>query len=152
MIATQQVQAQGFLVGEVVLFAGTNVPPGFLPLDGRSVPIAGNESLFRVVGTQYGGDGVNNFLLPNLIGVAPVGRTGGTAPTAQAAQLVVRLPDGSEQPAAGFPGSASGVNLQTLPDDTVTLAQLRAALSGESGGSEAEEEELESARLIPLAD
>ncbi len=135
-----------------MLYAGMNVPAGFLPLDGRSVPIAGNESLFRVVGTQYGGDGVSNFLLPNLIGVAPVGRTGGTAAApAPSPQLLVRLPDGTQVPAAGFQGSASGFDLRNLPNDTIQ--QLRAGLSGSSGGSEAEEEEenSDSPRLIPMA-
>ncbi|MDY6806339.1 MAG: phage tail protein [Cyanobacteriota bacterium] len=135
MIATEQ--AQGFLLGEVVLYAGTTVPAGFLPLDGRSVPIPGNESLFRVVGTQYGGDGVSNFFLPNLIGVAPVGRTaniGAPIPTGPVqGTLLVQLPDGTTVPANQVNGQVQTVggdfDLTNVTDDTVTFQQLRAALA-----------------------
>ncbi|MEM1171714.1 MAG: tail fiber protein, partial [Cyanobacteria bacterium P01_H01_bin.35] len=63
-----------FLTGEIVLWPGLSVPPGFFSLEGQVLPIAGNGELFGVVGTQYGGDGVNNFVLPNLVGISPVGR------------------------------------------------------------------------------
>jgi len=38
-----------------------------------------NEALYSLIGTTYGGDGVNTFALPNLLGRAPVHQ--GTSPS-----------------------------------------------------------------------
>lgn len=42
------------------------VPEGFLPCDGRKLPVKNNEALFSLLGTNYGGDGRNDFALPDL--------------------------------------------------------------------------------------
>jgi microcystin-dependent protein len=54
------------MLGEVIAFAGANLPSGWLPCDGREMPIAGNETLFQLIGTSFGGDGETSFALPNL--------------------------------------------------------------------------------------
>jgi microcystin-dependent protein len=54
------------VLGEVIAFAGTNIPPGWLPADGRELPIAGNEALFGLIGDSFGGDGKTAFGLPDL--------------------------------------------------------------------------------------
>lgn len=59
-------------VGEIRMFAGNFPPLGWLFCDGTLLSIAENEILFQVIGTIYGGDGQNNFAIPNLIGRAPV--------------------------------------------------------------------------------
>ena len=41
-------------------------PRGLLPCDGRKLPIQRNEALFSLLGTNYGGDGRNEFALPDL--------------------------------------------------------------------------------------
>jgi microcystin-dependent protein len=51
-------------VGQIANFAGTFVPAGWAPANGQLLSIADNESLFKVIGTTYGGDGVTNFALP----------------------------------------------------------------------------------------
>ncbi|HYG47031.1 MAG TPA: tail fiber protein [Allosphingosinicella sp.] len=53
-------------VGEIRMFAGTFYPAGWLFCDGQLLPISENEVLFQVIGTTYGGDGQENFALPNL--------------------------------------------------------------------------------------
>ncbi len=58
--------------GEIMLFAGTFVPYGWLPCDGRLVPIVEYQALFALLGTMYGGDGRVNFALPDLRGRTPV--------------------------------------------------------------------------------
>ncbi|ESQ90082.1 hypothetical protein ABAC460_09955 [Asticcacaulis sp. AC460] len=60
-------------LGEIVAFAGNSVPSGFLPCDGRLLPIAQNTALFSILGTTYGGNGTTNFALPNLVGRNIVG-------------------------------------------------------------------------------
>jgi microcystin-dependent protein len=53
-------------VGQIVEFAGGNVPAGWALANGQLVPISEFESLFDLIGTTYGGDGVTNFALPDL--------------------------------------------------------------------------------------
>lgn len=40
--------------------------------DGQTLPISEYETLFNLIGTTYGGDGQNTFLLPNLSGRLPI--------------------------------------------------------------------------------
>ena len=54
------------LLGEVIAYAGQNFPPGWVPADGREMPIAGNEALFGLIGDRFGGDGKITFALPDL--------------------------------------------------------------------------------------
>lgn len=39
-------------------------PVGWLPVDGRTLPISEYEDLFTLIGITYGGDGETNFNLP----------------------------------------------------------------------------------------
>ena len=57
--------------GSLLLSAANVIPEGFLPADGRLLPISGNQSLYTLLGTTYGGDGESNFALPDLRPVAP---------------------------------------------------------------------------------
>lgn len=63
--------AEPFL-GEIKLFAGNYAPQGWAYCDGSSLSIASNDALYSLIGTTYGGDGVNNFNLPDLRGRVPV--------------------------------------------------------------------------------
>ncbi len=60
-------------LGQILAFSFAFTPRGFLPCDGRLVPIAQNQALFSLLGTQYGGDGRTTFGLPDLRGRTPVG-------------------------------------------------------------------------------
>lgn len=59
-------------VGEVRLFPYNFAPNGWFDCDGRLLPISEYEVLFTLLGTTYGGDGVNTFALPNLCGRVPI--------------------------------------------------------------------------------
>ncbi|MEN5097621.1 tail fiber protein [Stenotrophomonas sp. TWI1409] len=59
-------------VGEVRLFPYNFAPVGWFDCDGRLLPISEYEVLYILLGTTYGGDGVNTFGLPNLSGRVPV--------------------------------------------------------------------------------
>ncbi len=65
-------------MGQILQFAGTFVPEGFLPCDGRQLNISEFETLFTLVGTTYGGDGQSTFNLPNLVGCVMVGAGAGS--------------------------------------------------------------------------
>ena len=47
-------------------------PVGWAFCDGSLQAISQNTALFQLIGTTYGGDGVNTFALPNLLGRTPV--------------------------------------------------------------------------------
>lgn len=60
-------------IGVIKPFAGSFTPRGWLPCDGRTILISGNEALYSIIGNIYGGDGITNFALPNLNCRAVVG-------------------------------------------------------------------------------
>jgi len=76
-------------IGQIVPFAGNFVPDGFLQANGQELSIAQYPTLFNLIGTLNGGDGVTTFALPNLSGhtmvghssLSPVGATYGEAPS-----------------------------------------------------------------------
>lgn len=53
-------------IGIVKLFAGSFAPVNWQFCDGRLMQISQNQALFAILGTTYGGDGVNTFALPDL--------------------------------------------------------------------------------------
>jgi microcystin-dependent protein len=59
-------------VGEIRLLAIGYVPVGWHDCDGSLLPISDNEILFQLLGTSFGGDGVNTFSLPDMRGRVPV--------------------------------------------------------------------------------
>lgn len=56
------------------MFAGNFAPSGWLLCNGSTLPILGNEPLFSLLGTTYGGDGRTNFALPDLRERVAVGK------------------------------------------------------------------------------
>lgn len=62
-------------LGQIRLFGGNYAPEGWALCNGATLPISGNEALFALLGTIYGGNGTTNFNLPNLQMRLPVGRS-----------------------------------------------------------------------------
>lgn len=59
-------------VGEIRMFAGNFAPSGWMLCQGQLIPISEYETLFNLIGTNYGGDGQSTFALPDLRGRIPV--------------------------------------------------------------------------------
>src|SRR6266581_4925646 len=59
-------------VGEIRMFAGNFAPAGWMFCEGQLLPISENETLFTLIGTTYGGDGLTTFALPDLRGRLPL--------------------------------------------------------------------------------
>ena len=59
-------------VGEIRMFAGNFAPLNWAFCNGQLIAISQNETLFALIGTTYGGDGVTTFALPNLQGRVPI--------------------------------------------------------------------------------
>lgn len=63
-------------IGQVATFAGNFIPSGWAAANGQLLSISGNEALFSIIGTTYGGNGTTNFALPDLQGRVAVGADG----------------------------------------------------------------------------
>lgn len=60
-------------LGEIRLFAGNFAPENWALCDGSSLQISSNTALYSLLGTNFGGDGVTTFKLPDLRGRVAVG-------------------------------------------------------------------------------
>lgn len=85
-------------VGEIRMFGCNYAPLNWAQCNGQLLAIRSNTALFSILGTNFGGDGVTTFGLPNLQGQAPMGQ--GQGP--------------------GFPPYIVGEN---MGNETVTLLQ-----------------------------
>lgn len=60
-------------IGTIKLFAGNYAPEGWLICDGRLLSTAQYSALFSVIGTVFGGDGIETFALPDMKGKCAAG-------------------------------------------------------------------------------
>ncbi len=66
-------QVQGTMIGEIKIFTGYATPYGWAFCHGQLLLTADYPTLFNLIGTSFGGDGRNNFALPDLRSAVPVG-------------------------------------------------------------------------------
>lgn len=67
-------------LGEIRIMSFNYPPKGWAFCDGQTLSINQNQALFALLGTFYGGNGINTFQLPNLQGYVPI--HAGTVPFA----------------------------------------------------------------------
>ena len=94
-------------IGEIRMFAGTFAPLDWAFCDGAAISIAENPILFQLIGTTYGGDGVNTYNLPDLRSRVPIHQ--GSAPFGT---FVIGQPGGVEQVA--LTSAQIGLHTHTL--------------------------------------
>lgn len=124
-------------VGEIRMFAGNFAPLDWALCDGQLMAISQNEALFQLLGTTYGGDGINTFALPDLRSRVPVhqgsdangndyvmGQQGGTE--------TVTL-DTGQLPAHRHPVVGSGSASSSLPTGALLAANSADTLFTPSG-------------------
>jgi microcystin-dependent protein len=87
-LPSHSVPATNEMMGEIQLYAGANLPGGWLPCDGRLLQVANAPGLFGVISNFYGGDGLTTFALPNLAGRIVVGSTNGQPGASSGAEQV----------------------------------------------------------------
>jgi microcystin-dependent protein len=59
-------------IGEIRCCGFNFAPTGWAMCNGQLISISQNAALFNLIGTTYGGDGVNTFALPNLQSRVPI--------------------------------------------------------------------------------
>lgn len=64
-------------LGQILPVSFNFAPNGWAQCNGQLLPISQNQALFFLLGTQYGGNGITNFALPDLRGRAIVGQGSG---------------------------------------------------------------------------
>ena len=79
--AAQPAKAQTPYLAEIRFVAFNFAPEGWALCDGQLMSIRVYPTLYNLIGTTFGGDGINTFALPNLQGRAPVGTGTGTGLT-----------------------------------------------------------------------
>ena len=136
-------------VGEIRMFAGNFAPAGWMLCQGQLLPISGNETLFNLIGTTYGGDGQSTFALPNLQSRVPVHQGAGftlaqTSGEETVTLTVQQLPvhshvpqaksvAGNQASPAGNVWAASSLNQYTA---NAPSSSMDAAALGMAGGSQ----------------
>ncbi len=60
-----------WLIGSLLLLPYDYTPEDFEKSDGQLLPVKDSE-LFKLLGTQFGGDGTTDFALPDLRGKEPL--------------------------------------------------------------------------------
>jgi microcystin-dependent protein len=70
-------------LGQIMMMGFNFAPRSFAKCDGQILPINQNQSLFSLLGTQYGGDGRTSFALPDLRGRTPISYAASNPPIGQ---------------------------------------------------------------------
>src|ERR1700712_334237 len=60
-------------MGQIEIFSFNFAPKGWLQCNGQLLAINQNQALFSLLGTAYGGNGIQTFALPDLRGRVAVG-------------------------------------------------------------------------------
>jgi len=115
-------------LGEIRMFGGNFAPTNWALCNGQLMSISQYSALFAILGTFYGGNGVQNFALPNMQGRVPIhwgnglglspyviGQVGGTenvSLTTQQLPAHTHMVNANNGAATG--GSPSGAALATV--------------------------------------
>ncbi len=125
-------------IGEIRMFAGNFAPNGWAFCSGQLLAIAEYDVLFNLIGTTYGGDGMNTFALPDLQGRLPIhqsnslvqGTTGGVehvtltgahVPSHTHAVQASSHAGGARTPEAALPAGSGAAQVYTTTDPNVSL-------------------------------
>ncbi|MDD5562547.1 MAG: tail fiber protein [Thermoanaerobaculaceae bacterium] len=73
LATTARAQATDPFLGQIMWVGFNFCPQGWAVADGSILSIQQNTALFSLLGTTYGGNGTQNFALPDLRGRVPVG-------------------------------------------------------------------------------
>ncbi len=118
----------------ILIFAGNFAPLGWRFCDGSTLDIGEYNALFSLLGTTYGGDGVQTFALPDLRGRIPVGTgtgaglsnvsLGQSAGSEQVTMTPAQLPAHSHLMSASVKTSSSNADGSSNPSKPLANAPV----------------------------
>ena len=132
-------------IGQIIAVGFNFVPQNYQACDGSLLSISDNDVLFTLLGTTYGGDGVNTFGVPDLRGRTPLhsgtgtglstyslGQTGGSESVtltsnqlpAHTHSLLASDSVASSSPSGQFFGAPTTRNLYTGTAATSTMGDI----------------------------
>ena len=145
-------------IGEIRMFGGNFAPRGWAMCNGQLMSISQNTALFSLLGTQFGGDGVQTFGLPDLRGRSPlsqgtgpglspfvVGQMGGTEQvTLTSAQMPAHShlvnadgnAGGKNIPTGNYPGSVSPNAAEKIYSPGPPSGTMNAGMIASSGNNQ----------------
>lgn len=106
------------ILGTVILSAFPFAPQGWMFCNGQLLNIRQYTALYSLLGTAYGGDGVNTFALPDLAGRIPVALNGVAAPD-RIVTAAVATPGSNGTPKMG---DKLGANVRLSSTGTASVA------------------------------
>ena len=148
-----EARAQDFYIGQLQQFGTNWCPKYWAPANGQLMSIAQNQALFSLLGTNFGGDGISTFALPDLRERAPAGMSpsaplgtpyGQTWTTLATGQLAAHTHDFNGDPTSGVNNSPSnsmmgdyplGQAIYGAPEATPDTA-MNPAMIGMTGGGQ----------------
>jgi microcystin-dependent protein len=102
--------------------AASFCPSGYLEALGQLLPISGNEVLYSIIGTLYGGDGYTSFAVPDLRAREPVG---GWIQGSNIGSTLAAIPTGARRGAESVRLTASQIATHShYADFTGTMSPL----------------------------
>jgi microcystin-dependent protein len=141
-------------LGEIRLLPYNFAPQGWAFCNGQLLPITQNTALFSLLGTTYGGNGTNNFALPDLRGRVPISSgqgpgltnyflgevagsenvtlTSNEMPTHIHQVVANNGPGSATRPAGAVPARTGTSNYAAAPDGTA----MNAGMISSAGGSQ----------------
>ncbi|ACU63284.1 phage tail protein [Chitinophaga pinensis] len=124
-------------MGIIFLFGESFAPVNWHLCDGTQMAISGNEALFSLLGTTYGGDGMTTFALPDLRGRTPIGTgqgpglssyvQGQMAGTEQRTLIMTNLPAHNHVTVSNLtinPAASTAAATTNIPGSTLVEATL----------------------------
>jgi microcystin-dependent protein len=109
-----------FFLGQVMMTGFNFAPKYWAQCSGQLLPISQNQALFSLLGTQFGGDGITNFALPDLRGRTPIAYGGSVDPSWQPPAVQMGQAGGSENVTllpTNLPAHTHTVNATTASGD-----------------------------------
>lgn len=120
--------AQG-MAGQIIMFAGSTAPAGWLICNGQAVSRTTYAKLFSVIGTTWGtGNGSSTFNIPDLRGRAPIGAGTGSGLTART--LGATVGEENHTLSAAESGLPAHTHSFTQPDVKYDVVYRQTASSG----------------------
>jgi microcystin-dependent protein len=116
-------------IGQIMIFGGQFAPAGWALCAGQMLSVAEDNQLFQLIGTTYGGDGVNTFALPDLRGCVPLGQGQGPGLSSyQVGQTVgvesVTLTTSQMPPHGHIVSAVDGPGNSNIPANNTVLSGL----------------------------